>query len=191
MKYKVINVKYKCKNNGLEDICNRSLFVVYLTITKIMIYSREYWLCVICHYIHDTIFIVYIHIMATVVEKVEKYAAKCAELGMNIPGWLLTRAAKACGPALFNADAETVAASDVTELETVRDNFVMGKLKVEDADEAMNIVNQVAEEMSEFGSSKWRAVFYARCAEIAGKEDMLPEAKIIDMNWDKEMQQAA
>lgn len=113
--------------------------------------------------------------MATIAEKVEQYEAKCAELGMNISGWLLARAAKVCGPSLFNADAETVAASDPTELETVRDNFVMGKLEVEDAEEAMNIVNQVAEEMTDFGGHKYRAVFYARCAEIADKVDMLPE----------------
>ncbi len=87
----------------------------------------------------------------------------------------MARAAKACGPSLFNADAETVAASDVTELETVRDNFVMGKLGLEDAEEAMTIVNTVAEEMKDFGSNKYRAVFYARCAELAGKVDMLPE----------------
>jgi len=115
--------------------------------------------------------------MATVAEKVEQYSAKCAELGMNIWGGLLARAAKACGPALFNADAETVAASDTTELETVRNNFVMKKLWVEDADEAMNIVNTVAQEMKDFGSHKYRAVFYARCAELAGKEDMLPEVE--------------
>jgi len=115
--------------------------------------------------------------MATIAEKVEQYSAKCTELGMNIWWGLLARAAKACGPSLFNADAETVAASDITELETVRDNFVMWKLWVEDADEAMNIVNQVAEEMNDFGSHKYRAVFYARCAEIANKEDMLPEAE--------------
>lgn len=115
--------------------------------------------------------------MATIAEKVEQYSAKCAELGMTINGGLLTRAAKACGPSLFNADAETVAASDATELETVRDNFVMGKLGIENADEAMNIVNQVAEEMNEFGSHKFRAVFYARCAEIADKVDMLPEVE--------------
>jgi len=78
---------------------------------------------------------------------------------------------------LFNADAEIVAASDATELETVRDIFVMGKLGLEDADEAMNIVNQVAEEMNEFGSHKYRAVFYARCAEIADKVDMLAEVE--------------
>ena len=115
--------------------------------------------------------------MATIAEKVEQYEAKCTELGMEITGGLLARAAKACGPALFNADAETVAASDVTELETVRDNFVMWKLGIEDAGEAMDIVNKVAEEMSEFGSHKYRAVFYARCAELAGKEDMLPEVE--------------
>ena len=115
--------------------------------------------------------------MATIVEKVEQYTAKCAELGMSLPGWLLARAAKACGPALFNADAETVAASDTTELETVRDNFVMGKLGLEDAEAAMNIVNQVAEEMTDFGSHKYRAVFYARCAELADKVDMLPEVE--------------
>jgi len=78
---------------------------------------------------------------------------------------------------LFNADAEIVAATDTTELETVRDNFVMKKLGLEDADEAMNIVNKVAEEMKDFGSHKYRAVFYARCAEIAEKVDMLPEAE--------------
>ncbi len=114
--------------------------------------------------------------MSKTQEKIEKYLSKCEELWFTMNPWLLSRAAKACGPSLFNADAETVAASDSSELETVRDNFVMWKLGIKDADEAMNIVNNVAEEMKEFWSRKFRAVFYAKCAELSGKEDMLPEA---------------
>ncbi len=141
--------------------------------------SIEILIAIDNYYIIDKICILlfFIYKMATIQEKVDQYTAKCAELGMNIGWGLLARAAKACGPALFNADAETVAASDMSELETVRDNFVMWKLGIEDSEEAMNIVNQVAEEMSDFGSRKFRAVFYARCAEIAGKEDMLPEVE--------------
>ena len=57
---------------------------------------------------------------------IAKYASdlknKC---GMEPDMALLTKVTIGCGPAIYNADAETVAASQESELETVKNNFLI------------------------------------------------------------------
>lgn len=58
-----------------------------------------------------------------------------------------------------NKDAILVSGTDPSELETVRTNFVVKKIGVEDKDKAMTAINKVADQMS--GSKmKNRAAFY-------------------------------
>ena len=48
---------------------------------------------------------------------------------------LLTKVTIGCGPAIYNADAATVAASQPAELETVKNNFLIKKLGLKDGPE--------------------------------------------------------
>ena len=67
-----------------------------------------------------------------------------------------------------NKDAILVSGSDPSELETVRKNFVVKKLGVEDKDVAMNAINKVAKKMA--GSKmKNRAAFYYLVQKELGK----------------------
>lgn len=69
-------------------------------------------------------------------ELIEKYAddlrTKC---GMDPDMDLLRKVTIACGPAIYNADASTVAGSQPDELETVKKNFLMKKLGLPDGAE--------------------------------------------------------
>ncbi|MET2985285.1 DUF2853 family protein [Aureibaculum conchae] len=58
-----------------------------------------------------------------------------------------------------NKDAILVSGTDPSELETVRNNFVVKKLGVDDKDKAMAAINKVADQMSSI-RQKNRAAFY-------------------------------
>ncbi len=58
-----------------------------------------------------------------------------------------------------NKDALLVSGSDPSELETVRKNFVVKKLGINDKDKAMSAINEVANEMKGI-KMKNRAAFY-------------------------------
>ncbi len=58
-----------------------------------------------------------------------------------------------------NKDATLVSGADASELETVRRNFVVKKLGIEDKDKAMKAIQGVADKMSSI-RMKNRAAFY-------------------------------
>lgn len=58
-----------------------------------------------------------------------------------------------------NKDAILVSGTDPSELETVRTNFVVKKLGIEDKDKAMAAINKVSDKMSGI-RMKNRAAFY-------------------------------
>lgn len=73
---------------------------------------------------------------------------------------LLTKVTIGCGPAIYNADSETVASSDPDELETVKRNFLMKKLGLADGPELMEAINSVVEIYGKSERNKYRAVVY-------------------------------
>lgn len=83
---------------------------------------------------------------------------------------LLTKVTIGCGPAIYNSDAETVAASQQTELETVKTNFLMKKLGLKDGPELMAAINAVIETYGKSERNKYRAVVYYMLTKHFGKE---------------------
>ena len=79
-------------------------------------------------------------------ELIAKYAedlkSKC---GMDADMDLLTKVTIGCGPAIYDADASTVAASQEGELETVKNNFLIKKLGLSDGPELMEAINKAME----------------------------------------------
>lgn len=83
---------------------------------------------------------------------------------------LLTKVTIGCGPAIYNADASTVAAGQDSELETVKNNFLIKKLGLADAPELMDGINAVIEQYGRSERNKYRAVVYYLLTKHFGKE---------------------
>ena len=104
-------------------------------------------------------------------ELIAKYAedlkSKC---GMDADMDLLTKVTIGCGPAIYDADASTVAASQEGELETVKNNFLIKKLGLSDGPELMEGINKVLETYGMSERNKYRAVVYYMLTKHFGKE---------------------
>ncbi|MBS0123773.1 DUF2853 family protein [Thetidibacter halocola] len=104
-------------------------------------------------------------------ELIVKYADdlknKC---GMEPDMALLTKVTIGCGPAIYNDDSSTVAASQPGELETVKNNFLVKKLGLADGPELMDAINQVVEIYGKSERNKYRAVVYYMLTKHFGKE---------------------
>ncbi|WP_428927268.1 DUF2853 family protein [Marinibacterium sp. SX1] len=106
-------------------------------------------------------------------ELIEKYAedlkTKC---GVDPDMALLTKVTIGCGPAIYNDDASTVAASQPGELETVKTNFLMKKLGLADGPELMSGIEKVIETYGKSERNKYRAVVYYLLTKHFGKESV-------------------
>ena len=104
-------------------------------------------------------------------EWIAKYAddlnTKC---GMSPDMDLLTKVTIGCGPSIYNADAQTVAGSQESELETVKNNFLIKKLGLADGPELMEAINKVIEIYGKSERNKYRAVVYYMLTNQFGKE---------------------
>lgn len=83
---------------------------------------------------------------------------------------LLTKVTIGCGPAIYNADSETVAASSKDELETVKRNFLVKKLGLEDSPKLMEAIDAVVDIYGRSERNKYRAVVYYMLVKHFGKE---------------------
>ncbi|WP_170410727.1 DUF2853 family protein [Ruegeria atlantica] len=104
-------------------------------------------------------------------ELIAKYAedlkSKC---GMDADMDLLTKVTIGCGPAIYDADASTVAATQEGELETVKNNFLIKKLGLSDGPELMEAINKALETYGMSERNKYRAVVYYMLTKHFGKE---------------------
>ncbi len=85
---------------------------------------------------------------------------------------LLTKVTIGCGPAIYNADASTVAATQPDELETVKNNFLIKKLGLQDGPELMDAINSVLDTYGRSERNKYRAVVYYMLVKHFGKESV-------------------
>lgn len=106
-------------------------------------------------------------------ELIAKYAddlkSKC---GMTPDMDLLTKVTIGCGPSIYNDDASTVAASQDSELETIKNNFLMKKLGLADSGALMDAINAVLETYGRSNRNKYRAVVYYMLVKHFGKESV-------------------
>ena len=104
-------------------------------------------------------------------ELIAKYADdlrnKC---GMTPDMDLLTKVTIGCGPAIYNDDASTVAATQESELETIKNNFLVKKLALRDGPELMDGINKVIDQYGRSERNKYRAVVYYMLVKHFGKE---------------------
>lgn len=97
----------------------------------------------------------------------EDLRSKC---GMEPDMDLLRKVTIGCGPSIYDADAQTVAGSQPSELETVKKNFLMKKLGLKDGPELMEAINSVIEVYGKSERNKYRAVVYYMLTKHFGKE---------------------
>jgi len=102
---------------------------------------------------------------------ITKYAADLKEkCGMTPDMDLLTKVTIGCGPSIYNADASTVSGSDKTELETVKNNFLIKKLGLNDNQELDTAIDKVMDVYGKSNRSKYRAVVYYMLTKHFNKE---------------------
>lgn len=94
-------------------------------------------------------------------ELIAKYAADLKEkCGVNVDMDLLTKVTIGCGPSIYNADSSTVAGSDQSELNTVKNNFLIKKLGLTDGPALDEGIDAVMETYGKSNKNKHRAVVY-------------------------------
>jgi hypothetical protein len=92
--------------------------------------------------------------------------------GMTPDRDLLTKVTIGCGPSIYNADASTVAGSQPSELETVKNSFLMKKLGLADEPELMAAIDKAIETYGRSERNKYRAVIYHMLTKHFGKESI-------------------
>jgi hypothetical protein len=85
---------------------------------------------------------------------------------------LLTKVTIGCGPAIYDADASTVASGQHSELETVKEKFLMKKLGLADGPELMEAIHKVVDIYGKSERNKYRAVVYYMLTKHFGKESV-------------------
>ncbi|WP_099825134.1 DUF2853 family protein [Oceaniglobus indicus] len=102
---------------------------------------------------------------------IERYAADLRDkCGMTPDMDLLTKVTIGCGPAIYDADAATIAATQPGELETVKNNFLIRKLALPDSPDLMDAIHKVIDIYGKSERNKYRAVVYYMLTKHFGKE---------------------
>ncbi len=106
-------------------------------------------------------------------ELIELYASDLSKkCGMTPDMDLLKKVTIGCGPSIYDADASTVAGSQQSELETVKNSFLMKKLGLADGPELMEAINSVIETYGRSERNKYRAVVYYMLTKHFRKESV-------------------
>lgn len=94
-------------------------------------------------------------------ELIEKYAADLKEkCGVTPDMELLEKVTIGCGPSIYNKDSSTVAATSESELATVKNNFLIKKLGLDDSPKLDEAIAKVMEQYGSSNRNKYRAVVY-------------------------------
>ncbi|TCI92670.1 DUF2853 family protein [Tenacibaculum sp. M341] len=105
-------------------------------------------------------------------EKVELYKNFMNNKGISFDADLLTAVTKGLGPSIYKRDAETVSGTDAKELETVKKNFLIKKLGLEDGPKLDEAISEVLEQIGTSERSKYRAAVYYLLTKKFGKESV-------------------
>ncbi|UQD57178.1 DUF2853 family protein [Flavobacterium sp. K5-23] len=106
-------------------------------------------------------------------ELIVKYAADLKEKCSVTPNMdLLTKVTIGCGPSIYNADSSTVAGSQQSELDTVKNNFLIKKLGLVDGANLDAGIDAVMEKYGRSNKNKYRAVIYYLLAVHFKKESV-------------------
>jgi hypothetical protein len=104
-------------------------------------------------------------------ELIQKYAEDMkSKMGETPDMDLLRKVTIGCGPSIYNRDSSTVSASDQSELDTVKNNFLKKKLGLSDSQDLDGAIAAVMEKYGKSNPNKYRAVVYYMLTKHFGKE---------------------
>jgi|SRR5690606_7200803 len=110
--------------------------------------------------------------MSKLEEKITAYVAEAKKLNLPLDEKLIAAVAKGLGPSIYNADAETVAGSDKTELDRLKNNFLIKKLGLKDGPELDKAIEEVINQVGKSNRNKYRAIVYALLVKKFKKESI-------------------
>jgi hypothetical protein len=106
-------------------------------------------------------------------ELIEKYAADLKDkCGVTPDMDLLTKVTIGCGPSIYNQDSSTVAGTQKSELDTVKNNFLIKKLGLEDSVLLDEGIDAIMEKYGRSNRNKYRVVVYYLLAIHFNKESI-------------------
>jgi len=108
--------------------------------------------------------------MSKLQEKLELYTEEAKKLGVEIEADLFKLVTKGLGPSIYKEDAELVSCSQKEELETVKKNFLIKKLGLEEGENLDAAIQTVCEKMGTSNKNKYRSIFYYLLVKELGKE---------------------
>lgn len=115
--------------------------------------------------------------MATYEEAYETFTSEMNAMGLQHHEELYHAIVKYLGPSIHQKDASLVACSDDKERETIKKNFLIGKLEMEDSPRLDEVIEEVCHAMGESNRNKHRATFYYLLVGILKKESVFIESK--------------
>ncbi|MEM9725511.1 MAG: DUF2853 family protein [Pseudomonadota bacterium] len=102
---------------------------------------------------------------------IEKYAEDIKTKCKQKPDMdLLRKVTIGCGPVIYNKDSSTVSSTDQSELDTVRNNFLIKKLGLTAGDKLEKGLQSAIETYGKSNKTKYRAVLYYLLVKEFGKE---------------------
>ena len=111
--------------------------------------------------------------MSKLDEKIVAYQEEAKKLGLDLSADLIAKVTKGLGPSIYKKDSESIACSQKSELETVKNNFLKKKLGLTDDDATLDAaIKEVCEKMGSKNPAKKRALFYALLAKKFNKESV-------------------
>ncbi len=116
--------------------------------------------------------------MSKLQEKIEFYSQEADKLGIKFDADLFGKVTKGLGPSIYKQDAEVVSCSQDDELATVKKNFLIKKLGLEDGETLDKAIAEVCEEMGKSNKNKYRAIFYYLLVVKFDKADLYNEAAV-------------
>ena len=93
-------------------------------------------------------------------KKVVFYQEVMQKMGLECNIELLEKVTKGLGPSIFKRDAESVSMTEPMELNTVKQNFLINKLGLEDSEKLDEAIQKVGAQMGTTNRVKYRAIFY-------------------------------
>ena len=93
------------------------------------------------------------------------------DLGIHYHSDLIEKIISHLGAATHDTDASLVACSDEQERATIKQNFLIGKLGLEDSEELDNAIEEVCQALGKSNTKKHRATFYYLLVAILKQED--------------------
>jgi hypothetical protein len=106
-------------------------------------------------------------------EKIIFYKQNMDKMGLAYEDELFNKVTRGVGPSIFKRDAASVSTSDEKEIFTVKHNFLIKKLGLEDGEYLDKAIVKVAEMMGLTNRVKYRAIFYYLLVKELGQESKI------------------